>query len=159
MTGGPTLPAGWNQSVEALTHSRSGDERTIWQNVTKSGHMFRKHVSQVMRISNYAVYLQREGQPDIRIPFMNLTQVVALNSRYSGTGIHYTSGTGSFRSRSYMGMSSYSGHSVGDLLFMQNANVVLRFNQVNDAYGLARTCNMLIKEVKGVGEGMRTLFN
>lgn len=156
------MPAGWTpgktqQQIESLTHSRTPDETTIWSNVTHKG-IIRRHTTQVMEITNYAVYLQREGQPTIRIPFISLSQVVALNAHYAGSGIHYTVGSGSYRSRSYMGVSSYSGHSVGDILFMSGTSVLLRFNGVNDAGGLARVCNGLIRQMNGIHNGMVYTF-
>jgi hypothetical protein len=58
-----------------MTTIGTPDEQTLWLSTQKSG-IIHKHVTQTLRITNYAAYIERFQQPTVRVPFSFLTKSV-----------------------------------------------------------------------------------
>jgi hypothetical protein len=91
------------ETIEQLTYSRKNDEQTLWQNVKKVG-IIHRHPTQILRIINYGAYIEKEGEPTLKVSFSSLTNTVILNTHNLGGSTYPAFGIG-YYSRMYLGQS------------------------------------------------------
>jgi hypothetical protein len=128
-------------------------ETILWKNITTKG-FWHKRIVQALELTNYNVILN-----DLKIPLTEIDNVIVMNQQSISSGTHYTVGSGSRYTRSYVGFSNSASNKIGDVLFMRNGVPRMRFNGVSDPHGLANLANYEIKQQKNVSAGMTHMFH
>jgi hypothetical protein len=95
-----------------VTSTSTAQEQILWSNISESGLLFHRHVGQRLEVTNYAVIMEKEGQPIVRIPFSLPDNVQVLNAHSVGTSTHQTIGVG-YYSRIYIGQAQHQSSTLG----------------------------------------------
>ncbi|HET7148177.1 MAG TPA: hypothetical protein VFI73_06715 [Candidatus Nitrosopolaris sp.] len=117
-------------------HQKQHDQEVIlWLNeITKSvwHKLHTKHtkiVIQTQEITNYNVVLSRENEGTIKIPLIELDDVLIINNRTVNQGIYSGFSSGRFFC-SYYGFSSSNSRQVGDLVFLRGGKPEIIFRNI-----------------------------
>jgi hypothetical protein len=76
--------------------------------------------------------MEKEGEPTVKIPLSDVSDVIVMNVRRIGQSYQ----GGSYRSRNYGGFSISSSQQFGTVIFMVHGAPRLTWNNISDPYGL-----------------------
>jgi hypothetical protein len=121
------------------------NESILWQDVKKTGFIHRKIV-QVLAITNYNIILWKEGQPQTTVPISDLSDVVVMDRKSTGSSHHYGYSYGSRRFRNYNTIGNYSSQQIGTVIFFVGNQPRLTWYGISDPVGLKNLVNGLRKQ-------------
>jgi hypothetical protein len=124
--------------------SLASGEQPIWSDVKKTGFIHRKIV-QVLAVTNYNIILWKAGQPQTTVPISDLSDVVVMDRKSTGSSHHYGYSYGSRRFRNYNTIGNYSSQQIGTIIFFVGSNPRLTWYGVSDPNGLKSLVNNLRK--------------
>ncbi|MCL5066897.1 MAG: hypothetical protein M1368_00910 [Thaumarchaeota archaeon] len=124
------------------------DEQIVWSHEYLQG-IFHRHPVQILAITNmraliYEVAPNRTANADIR----NVTATV-MNEHRESQGLSYgTYYSGAARFGQFNAMRSGTSHAVGDIYFLENGQVVLKWADLNDPHSIVKLVEAVKKSMK-----------
>jgi hypothetical protein len=130
-----SMPKNWTP------HSvpRTNESIIFRHNVTHG--IFRKHVLSAEKITNEFVELTNYNDKGVetghwKILLSDLSDIIPINSRNIGSGMHQTVSYGRYGTRTYIGTSNFTSSQVSDIAFLVNGTTAILFKGINDARGI-----------------------
>jgi hypothetical protein len=129
-----------HKGIRKMSQEQQGQhdqEVVLWLNEIKKSLWHKLHtkhtkiVIQTQKITNYNIVLSRDNEATIKIPLIELDEVLITNNRSVSQGIYSGFSSGRYF-RSYYGFSNSNSRHVGDLVFLHRDKPEIIFRNIAD---------------------------
>jgi hypothetical protein len=121
------------------------NESVLWQDVKKSGFIHRK-VVQVLAITNHNIILWKENQSQTTVPISDLSDIIIMDRKSTGSSHHYGYSYGSRQFRNYNTSGNYSSTQIGTIIFFVGGQPRLTWYGVGDPMSLKNLVKSMMKQ-------------
>jgi hypothetical protein len=129
-----------HKGIRKMSQEQQGQhdqEVVLWLNEIKKSLWHKLHtkhtkiVIQTQKITNYNIVFSRDNEATIKIPLIELDEVLITNNRSVSQGIYSGFSSGRYF-RSYYGFSNSNSRHVGDLVFLHGDKPEIIFRNIAD---------------------------
>jgi hypothetical protein len=119
-------------------------ETILWRNSIRKGFWHRHTVKILELTTDRIVIIDDEKHTTTRVPWSKIDNVIVMNQHSTGTGYHYTVGTGHYV-RNYAGINTWNGYTVGEVCFIGGGVMKVIFKGLGDPHGVANLAKSQIR--------------